>query len=297
VTAALAGLGAGMALLGLFLVVRGLTTPPEPRGMGYADSSLSGRAAAWWRALPVTRRRLFALAGLAGVAVYAVTLWFPALLIVPTLLLAVPALLADPPNREIALLEALDRWVRSLVASLPTGKSIPDAIRATARQAPEALRDNVALLAARLAERWSAQEALLAFADDCASPDVDAVVASLVIAADRGGVGATATLEALADSVQDRLAAARDIEVERAKPRIVVRQVTFIIVGVVALTLVSSPSYFAPYLGGAGPFLLLALIGVFLGSLFLLRRSGAPRPRQRILQRRALLAEDEVVPA
>jgi Flp pilus assembly protein TadB len=195
--------------------------------------------------------------------------------------------LSAPSNRDLAVLEALDRWVRSLASLLPTGRSISDAIRVSVGQAPALLVPHLRLLTARLDDRWTTAQALLSLADELDSPDADAVLAALSLAADRGGTGATATLAALADNIQDRLRALREIETERAKPRIVVRQVTLITLVVLGLALVFGGSFFAPYGSPLGQLLLAALVFAYLGALLFLRRLTLPRPRQRILRRLA----------
>ena len=102
-------------------------------------------------------------------------------------------------------------------------------------------------------------------ADDLDAPDADAVLAALPLAAERGGTGATATLNALADSIQDRLKAQREIETERAKPRIVVRQVTIVTVSVLALALMFGRDFFAPYGTPVGQVILLSLLAAVRG--------------------------------
>jgi Flp pilus assembly protein TadB len=195
-----------------------------------------------------------------------------------------PPLLASPRNRDLELLEALDRWVRLLVATLATGVSIPDAIRATRRQAPELLIGPVDQLVARLDDRWTIRQTLLATADDLASPDADAVLAALVLAAERGGTGAVETLQALADSIADRIRTSRDIEAERAKPRIVVRQVTVLTLVILGGAIVLGRDFFAPYGTWYGQLILAGLLASYLGSLVWLRRLTTPRRRERILQ-------------
>ncbi len=103
----------------------------------------------------------------------------------------------------------------------------------------------MALLVARLNDRWRTGDALRAFADDLDTADADAVVAALILSAERGGQGRRATLHELAESIQDRIRALREVEAEREKPRIVVRQVTTITMIVIAAVAVINPGYFA----------------------------------------------------
>ncbi len=217
------------------------------------------------------------------VALTASTGWPVMLAIVPFAVLGLPRLLAEPPQDDITLLQALDRWIRGMTATMATGTSITDALRLSARQAPPLLAGPLALLVKRLDDRWSPDQALLALADSLDSADADAVVASLVLAVRRGGTGATVTLSALADSLQDRLRALREIESERAKPRIVVRQVTIITSVVMGAAMLLGRDFFAPYSTPLGQVILAALIAAYAGSIAMLRRMTVPRRRARIL--------------
>ncbi len=231
------------------------------------------------------RSRLTAALGVVGGVV--VTLWtgWPLMLVVvPLAVHGVPHLLSAPTQNQVELLQALDRWVRGMTATMATGKSITDALRLSARTPPPLLADHLVLLIRRLDDRWPAPQALLALADDLDSPDADAVLASLVLAAHRGGIGATATLAALADTIQERLKALREIESERAKPRAVVKQVTIITLTLLGGSLLLARDFFTPYGTPIGQVLLGALIAVYVGSLVVLRRMTLPRRRERILR-------------
>jgi Flp pilus assembly protein TadB len=167
---------------------------------------------------------------------------------------------------------------------MATGKSITDALRLSARTSPALLGDHLVLLVKRLDDRWPVPQALLAMADDLQSADADAVLASLVLASQRGGSGATATLQALADSIQERLKALREVEAERAKPRVVVKQVTAITSVLLAASLLFARDFFAPYGTPVGQAILAGLIVAYVGSLAMLRRMTLPRDRGRILR-------------
>ncbi|MCE1173824.1 MAG: type II secretion system F family protein [Propionibacteriales bacterium] len=230
---------------------------------------------------------VLAVSLLIGVGAAALTGWWLLPLIAPAVALVLPLLLSAPQNRELELLQAIDRWVRMLGSLLTTGRSIVDAVRISSRQAPALLTPALRRLAVRLDERWTIDQALWAMADELDSPDADAVLAALALAAQRGGTGASATLAALADNLQDRLRALREISTERAKPRFVVRQVTLITATVLGVALIFGGTFFAPFGSPIGQLLLGVLVASYLGSLLVLRRMTLPRGRQRILGRPA----------
>ena len=220
---------------------------------------------------------------LAGLVLAAATGWLIALLVLPALALGLPYLLTGPRPRDVPLLEALDRWVRGLSATLATGKSVTDAIRISRRTAPPLLSEEVGAAVARLNNRWDTREALLRMADDLDSPDADAVLAALILASSRGANGASVTLQALADSIQATLQGRRAIEVERSKPYVVVRQVTVISLVTLLVAFAASPGFFEPYRTPLGQVVLTLLLTAYLGSLLLMRRKAQQRERPRLL--------------
>ena len=231
------------------------------------------------------RRRDLILLGslITGFVVAMLTGWLILIIILPALALGLPYLLILPKQRDIELLEALDRWVRSLAATLATGKSITDAIRISRRTAPPLIADEISLLVARLNNRWDTRDALMRFADAIDSPDADGVVSALILASSRGANGASVTLQALADSIQAQLKGRRAVEVERSKPYVVVRQVTIISLSTLVLVFAASPAFFAPYRTPLGQALLSVLLISYVGSLLLMRRKAQQPTRPRIL--------------
>lgn len=282
-TALAAVLAAMVTVTGLVILVAwARDTLPESTGGRRSSTSLWATVVDNATRHPGSLARLGAAAALT-VALTASTGWPVMLAIVPFAVLGLPRLLAEPQQDDITLLQALDRWIRGMTATMATGTSITDALRLSARQAPPLLAGPLALLVKRLDDRWSPDQALLALADSLDSADADAVVASLVLAVRRGGTGATVTLSALADSLQDRLRALREIESERAKPRIVVRQVTIITSVVMGAAMLLGRDFFAPYSTPLGQVILAALIAAYAGSIAMLRRMTVPRRRARIL--------------
>lgn len=280
-----------IAVLGAMLLVAGLVIiAAVAAGVLVTQPSSTASTPVWTKAVDNLRgasgrARLTLLAGLVGGVVVALwTQWPIMLVVVPLAVHGVPYLLSAPKQTQIELLQSLDRWVRGMAAIMATGKSITDALRLSARTPPPQLADHLVLLVRRLDDRWPAPQALLALADDLDSPDADSVLASLVLAAQRGGSGATATLGALADSIQERLKVLREIEAERSKPRVVVKQVTIVTLVLLSAAMLFARDFFAPYGSPTGQVILAALIAAYVGSLAMLRRMTLPRSRDRILR-------------
>ena len=285
-TGAAAAVAAGLLLTGgLLAVVLGVRrTEPRPARPVRSATEVWARLTRRPPGVGGRRRDLALLASLlAGFLVAAVTGWVVALAVAPLLALGLPYLLVVPKPRDVELMEALDRWVRSLAATLATGKSVPDAIRASRRTGPRLIADEIGTLVLRLNNRWDTDDALRRFADDLDSADADGVVAALMLAARRGANGASLTLQALADSLQAQLKARRVIEVERSKPYVVVRQVTVISLITLAGVYLLAPGFFAPYRTPLGQVILAVLLVLYLASLILMRRKAQQAPRARIL--------------
>lgn len=269
-------------LLGISYGLRRRSRPASRR----TESILHWWATATRRPPGLSGRRrdmILLLSMIIGGVVAMLTGWLILIVVLPLLALGLPYLLTLPKPRDIELLEALDRWVRSLSATLATGKSITDAIRISRRTAPPVLADEINLLVTRLNNRWETRNALMRFADTIDSPDADGVIAALILASSRGANGASVTLQALADSIQAQLKGRRAVEVERSKPYVVVRQVTVISLSTLVLVFLLSPDFFAPYRTPLGQALLSVLLISYVVSLLLMRRRAQQPDRPRIL--------------
>ena len=285
-TGAAAAVAAGLLVTGglLALVLGVRRTESRPARPTRSAADLWARLSRRPPGVRGRRRDLVLLLSLAvGFLVAALTGWVIALVVVPLLALGLPYLLVVPKPRDVELMEALDRWVRSLAATLATGKSVTDAIRVSRRTAPPLIADEVGTLVLRLNNRWDTDDALRRFADELDSADADGVVAALMLAARRGANGASLTLQALADSLQAQLKSRRVIEVERSKPYVVVRQVTVISLVTLTGVYLLAPDFFSPYRTPLGQVILAVLLVLYLASLILMRRKAQQAPRARIL--------------
>ena len=280
-------IAAGLLIIGGLLGVLAGLRQREPRAARRQSESAAELWSRLTRRPPGARGRrrdvILLLSVIIGCVVAVFTHWLIMILLLPATAIGLPYLLVLPKPRDVELLEALDRWVRSLATTLATGKSITDAIRISRRTAPPLIADEINLLVTRLNNRWETRDALMRFADSVDSPDADAVIAALILASSRGANGASITLTALADQIQAQLKGRRAIEVERSKPYVVVRQVTVISLSTLVLVFLLSPDFFAPYRTPLGQGLWSLLLIMYVASLILMRRKAHQTDRPRIL--------------
>lgn len=278
---AIAALAGALTVAGILGILTGLQRVPEP-GPGHRRARRGARSAALARLSRRTRMQL--LAGLLAGAVAAVwTGWLLAVLIGPVVAAGVPALLRPPPVAEqIARLEALEEWVRSLSTVLRAGVGMEQAIMATAHTVPDPIRPEVTRLTARLHARWPTTEALRAFAAEFGDATGDLVAVELILGSVLRAHGLSAALEALAGDVAADVRGRRAVEADRATPRATARMVTITtltVLGVLALT----GDYIEPYTTMPGMLLFALLLAAYAGCLIWMRRLTIPAPLPRLL--------------
>ena len=304
-TAVLAALSAAAVLGGLLLVAAGwrpvpieLAAAAPPSAWAHRARRVLGLAGAAGTGDPeqAGRRRLVLLLGLAGgLLAFLVTGLALLVVAVPIAAVGLPRLLGTPATAaSIDRLEGLEEWTRNLAGVLAVGVGLEQAITASLRSTPAAIRPQVATLVARLAARWNTAAALRAFADELDDATGDLVAASLILSAQRHGAGLVAVLEGLAASVAEDVRTRRAIEADRAKPRSTARAVTFITLGVLVL-LALNKTYVQPYTSPLGQALLAVLLTAYVGALLWMRQMTVGRPTPRILTTTGPLAAGPVV--
>ena len=281
---------------GLLLIVVGLQARPAAGGAAAPPSVWARRGRRLLRtldgpdnpagpdSLATGRRRLTVLLALAGGMLAWLFTGLALLVIaVPVAAVGLPRLLRAPSSAaSIDRLEGLEEWTRNLAGVLAVGVGLEQAITASLRSTPEAIRPQVSTLVARLAARWNTPAALRAFADDLDDATGDLVAASLILSAQRRGAGLIAVLDGLAGSVAEDVRTRRAIEADRAKPRSTARAVTFITLGVLVL-LALNKTYVEPYTSPFGQALLAVLLSAYVAALLWMRQMTAGRPAPRFL--------------
>jgi Flp pilus assembly protein TadB len=218
-----------------------------------------------------------------GVLVWVLTGWVVAAVILPAGAAVVPSLLRVPDaKRAIKRLEAMEEWTRNLAGVLTVGVGLEQAVIASLRTTPEAIRPEVAALVSRLRVRWNTEQALRAFADDLNDPTGDRIASALIIGSRSRAQGLAIVLERLGETVSDEVRMRRRIEADRAKQRAAARYVTIIVL-LTVLLLAAIGDYVAVYGTPRGQLLLIAWLGLYLGCLWWMRSITAGKPMPRFL--------------
>lgn len=262
----------------LGLLAYGSTGSPAPRAPGPAPAA-NARPWRTWR-LPVALG--------VGLLAWALSGWPVTAPAAAGIVWAAPGLLAgaDREKHAIARAEAVGDWARRISDVLLLGTGLEQALTGSARTAPAAIAPEVQRLAARLQAHWPVEAALRAMAGEIDDPTADAVLAALILAAQRRGPGLAKALAGLAESTAEQVATRRRIEADRARPRTTARAVSVITIAVVVLALTNT-DYLAPYATSLGQLLFAAVAASFTGCLWWMHALTRPAPRPRLLSTRA----------
>ncbi|MET7714861.1 type II secretion system F family protein [Streptomyces sp. NPDC005407] len=183
---------------------------------------------------------------------------------------------------RIERLEALGQWLNHLAGVHQAGISLPQTIRASAKGAPGPIAPNVRALADRLRGGTEAQDAFAHFADELADGVSDHVVLLFQSHAVYKGPGLSDALEALAVTIHQQAADARDIEADRAKVRKSSRMVS-VVICVVVVGCMLNQAWSGWYQSPIGQIVLAVLGGLFAWTLSWLRRIARTRTDPRLL--------------
>lgn len=268
--------GGALVVLGILGVIAGLRERPvrTPAPVRHRLPTIR---------VPKRTRWLLAAGLVLGVTAALLTGWLLAVVVIPVAAIGLPVLLSSGGETEqIRRLEAMEEWIRGLSGVLTSGVGLEQALIATLRSTPDAIRPGVGRLVARLRARWSTEAALRAFADDLDDATGDLIAANLILGAKRRGPGLASVLEALAESVSADVRARRQVEADRAKPRTTARWVTIITIGVLAV-LAFTGTYVDPYKSPFGQLLLSVLLGAYAAVLIWMRRMAAGKPLPRFI--------------
>lgn len=271
-----------LGAVGIIVAIVGLS-PKASDETAKMPSKLQRRLNSW-RGQFTRQRQLIALGGIAlGIILWLISGWVLALIAAPAAAIGIPILLGKGSGgQEIARLEGIETWTRTLSSLISTGTGLEQAITLSLASTPDVIREYVGRLVARLNARWPIDDALQQFADDLNDPTGDLVVAHLQLAARQRGAGLARALEDLAQDVFDEVKARRQIEADRAKPRQNIRVITYVTLAVLAV-LPLAGQFFAPYKTPVGQLLLAVWLIIYVAVLVWIKQFSAGKPTPRIL--------------
>ena len=133
-------LSGAFVVAGLLLAVWALI--PRPESVGRPSTSWrEGRLGGWWQRTDPRMRWALGAALSMGVVIATVTGFVLAIVVLPLAVVGVPYLAASSPqSRRIARLEGIAEWTRNLSGVLSVGVGLEQALIATLRSTPEAIR-------------------------------------------------------------------------------------------------------------------------------------------------------------
>ncbi|WP_423464229.1 type II secretion system F family protein [Promicromonospora sp. MS192] len=271
-----------IVVAGILVLVSGLSGAPARPERPAPPAGLR-RLRAGLARVPHRTWLLVGIGLVGGVAAWGLTGWGIMLLVVPAAVAGLPHLLSTTEAAaQIARLDAMEEWTRSLAGVLITGRGLEGALTATLRSVPAPIAPQVRTLVDRLHSQTSTREAIWAFADDLDDPTGDLIAANLLLAAQRGGQGLATILNHQAQAVAADVRAQRQIQADRAKDRTTVR-IAVVASLIVLAVLPFTGTYAEPYTTPLGQAVLLVLIVADVVLLLALRKMAAGQPRPRIL--------------
>lgn len=230
-----------------------------------------------WRHLVIT-------AAVVTLVVWAWTGWPVHGLLAGAAVLGLPFILnpGTAAVHRIERLEALGQWLNHLAGVHTAGISLPQTIRASAKNAPGPIAPNVRALSERLRSGVESHDAFALFADELADGVSDHVVLLFQSHAVFKGPGLSDALEALAVTIHQQAADARDIEADRAKVRKSSRMVS-VVISIVVVGCMLNEGWSGWYQSPAGQIVLAVLGIMFAWTLSWLRRIARTKPDPRLL--------------
>lgn len=229
----------------------------------------------------IATRLVFALIGV--VTVFMATGWPVGMLYAGLGGFFFPTFASAKRQRRAAIdrIEAIATWTESLRDTMAASAGLQEALRTSARVAPEPIRAEVRDLALRL-QHQSTSSALRQFAADMKHPLSDLVVASLVLSASRHGGSLQSVLLMTARAARDSAAMMRQVEAGRARIYSQARMAGWVTFLMASFLILTQEAFIRPYSTFAGQLALLVIGGAFFGSGVAVYKMSRPVEPRRV---------------
>ncbi|TKG60349.1 MULTISPECIES: type II secretion system F family protein [Pseudonocardiaceae] len=221
----------------------------------------------------------------AGVLTGAVTGWIVGAMLATATVWFLPRLVG--PDRahtqRVARIEAIASWTEMLRDVLSAAAGLEQAILATAKLAPAAIRGEIAALAARLESGQRLAPTLRALARELDDSTADLVLAALVLAAEHQARQLGDLLGSLATTAREQAAMRLRVETGRARTRTSVRVIVATTLAFAAGVVVFNRAYLDVYNTPTGQVVLLLIGALFAGGFAWLARIATSGAQPRVL--------------
>ena len=280
-TLTMALFGAGVAL-GVWLITlgaRGIVIFGD-LGERVPDIATINKALAW------------VLAGfVATIALLTVTGWPVAAIAVGAAIATTPVWLAnDTTPDQLARTEAIATWTEMIRDNMAGAAGLEQALVATSRLAPVAIRPEVRRFATRL-DDIALPDALALLGDDLDHPSADLVVAALVNAARMESRELGALLSRLAESIRGDVRMRLRVETGRTRIRTSARMVIGVTIATIVFLFVFSRDLLDAYNSTGGQLWMVLVLVVFALAAYLLKVYGEIEMPERFSARRSHLRQ------
>lgn len=271
--------GAAMGIWLVTLGVRGIPIIPD-QSRRIPDAVTLNRSLGWLLAGFVT-----------FLAVFAITGW-PVAAIATGCAVAATPWWARRDNRagHIERTEAIATWTEMIRDNMAGAAGLEQALVATSRLAPVAIRPEVRRFAVRLDDLPLA-DALAMLGDDLDHPSADLVVAALVNAARMESRDLGALLSRLAESIRGDVRMRLRVETGRARIRTSARMVIGVTIATIAFLFVFSRDLLDAYNSTGGQLWMVLVLIVFALAGYLLRAYGEIEMPERFSARSSALRQ------
>lgn len=264
-TVALAALLGLCITVGMLLMITGWVGKPDQQD-GAAQPK---QDPPWLRSLRDRRRdvtlRQILICATVGIAAMVITGWIAAGIVGAMGAYGLPKMIGpDRENkRRLARIEGVATWTENLRDTLSAAAGLEQAITATALTAPEAIRDEVTRLAARIRAGERLPASLRRLAAELDDPTGDLVVTALVMAAERHARNVTDLLSTLSQAARDQAQLRLKTAASRARIRTSVRVIVGTTLTMAIGMVVFNRPFLAPYGTATGQLMLLLVAGLF----------------------------------
>lgn len=263
-----------LCVAGLFLLLAaflGVLPEPKKKGDGGGDREIEA----------IATRLVFALVGV--VTVFMATAWPVGMFYAGLGGFFLPTFASAKRKRRQAIdrVEAIATWTESLRDTMAASAGLQEALRTSARVAPEPIRSEVRDMALRL-QHQSTPAALRQFAADMKHPLSDLVVASLVLSASRHGGSLQSVLLMTARAARDSAAMMRQVEAGRARIYSQARMAGWVTFSMITFLVLTQEQFIRPYDTFGGQLMLFIIGGVFFSSGVSVYRMSRPVEPRRV---------------